>query len=233
MSIKICFPRLVIVILASFSLASCSNSLVKQYANQNPKIDIKTYFNGDIESWGFVEDNDGKVTRRFTAKINGKWSGNKGIIQEEFVFNNGEKDGRTWMLTVDDANNFTAIAHDIIGVAKGTGYGNTISVNYLLTILEGKRKSNVNTKDMIYLIDDKSAISIAKMSRFGFEKGKIITSYRKVSPGKSSLEMEQITSSAVKNPANAKSLSNVQESISPVSSPVSNVTEENKTKFDK
>lgn len=230
---KIHFTKLAILILASFSIASCSNSTLKQYANQNPKIDIKTYFNGDIESWGFVEDEDGKVTRRFTAKINGKWSGSKGVIQEEFIFNNGEKDGRTWMVTVDDGNNFTAIAHDIIGSAKGSGYGNTIAINYVLTVLEGKNKSNVSTKDMVYLIDDRSAISVARMSRFGFKKGKIVTSYRKISPGKYSTEVEQSISSTKNNSINTKPNPTNQESTPAVTNVIANPTEENKAKSDK
>lgn len=196
--------KLSLALLSLFLATSCSgNSLLKNYNNQNPKIDIKTYFNGDIESWGFVEDSDGKVIKRFTAKINGKWSGNKGIIQEEFLFNDGEKDARTWMISIDNKNNnFTAIAHDIIGTAKGSNYGNTILVEYVLTILDGKNRSNVNTKDFIYLIDDKSAISIAKLSGFIFDKGKIVTSYKKISNSnnKSSLEIEQ--SGTVKNSSN-------------------------------
>jgi hypothetical protein len=43
-----------------------------------------------------VFDQNGKLSRRFTVKLEAHWNKNKGTINEWFTFNDGEKSTRTW-----------------------------------------------------------------------------------------------------------------------------------------
>ena len=120
-----------IIFISSMSLFSCSNLSPKDYQNNQPKLDIRQYLNGKVKAWGVLEDRSGKITRRFVVDMIGKWQGNKGILEEDFIFDDGEKSRRVWTIIFDDENNFTATADDVIGQAAGSQYGNALQMKYV------------------------------------------------------------------------------------------------------
>lgn len=134
------------------------------------KFDIKKFFNGDVEGFAVIQDPNGKIIDTETFKINGKWDDNKGVIQQNFVYASGDKDSRTWLITIDEnGSTFSAIGHDIAAPAQGKQVGNAMQMVYalMLTGKTDKQKVKVNFEDKIYLVDEKSAIMISN-STVGF-----------------------------------------------------------------
>ena len=149
-------------------------------SNNSVKMDIKKFFNGDIEAFGITRNIDGKITGTNTAKISGKWEGNKGVVQYDFTYDDGSKDSRTWLITLNSDNTFSAIGHDVSSPAQGKQAGNSAQLFYSLSLLNkegGKRE--VKFEDRMYLVDDKSMILISTFNSRDGNSGTSIISLKK------------------------------------------------------
>lgn len=165
------------------SLFSCSNITPKNYENNNPKLDIRQYLNGKIKAWGMLEDRSGKITRRFVVDMEGKWDGNKGVLEEYFTFDDGEKSERIWTIKFSDDHNFTATADDVVGQAKGSQYGNVMQMEYILDLeIDRQKKTRYNVKldDWMYLLDEKILVNKADIKKFGIVWAKLTIFFQKI-----------------------------------------------------
>ena len=93
-----------IIILFTMFLSNCSHD-AKIYEKSNPKIDIRDFFNGNLEAFGIVRDRSNKVIKTFKAKIKGSWQGNIGTLEEHFEFSDSKKDHRVWTIKMIDDHN--------------------------------------------------------------------------------------------------------------------------------
>jgi hypothetical protein len=169
-----------LTLIFAMALFSCSVSNPKIYEKNSPKFDIRKYFDGKLEAYGVVKDWRGKINRRFYATMEGKWNGNEGILAEEFLFDDGEKQTRTWKIKMIDDNNFTAQAGDVIGDAKGAQYGNTLRMDYVLKTPVGNKTYDLAIEDWIYLIDEKHVINESKIKKFGLTLGYLTIGFNKL-----------------------------------------------------
>ncbi len=182
------FIRSAAIITATTFLSSCA--LIEKFSykpaeitalEKASKFDVKTFFNGDIEVFAITQDNNGKIIGSYTAKMNGKWDDYKGILQQNYVYETGKKDSRTWLITADSDNSFSAVGHDVVTPIKGKQVGNAMQMLYTLSIKGAEdKKQNVDHEDVIYLVDDRSAIGIALIRKDGIASGKSIISYKKL-----------------------------------------------------
>ncbi len=181
------------VITIALTISSCSsfgNFFYKKKAPQldyidgSVKMDMKNFFDGDLEGFAIKQDVNGKITGTVTAKINGKWEENKGVVQFNYRHSDGTKDSRTWLITVNPDNSFDAVGHDIIKAASGSQNGNASQSIYSLNIGAKGQKEEVDFEDKIYLVDEKSAIMISNFKARKSDKGvagKITFSLKKTS----------------------------------------------------
>lgn len=162
------------------SLLSCKSLSPKIYSENSPKMDIRQYLKGKLEAHGILQDRSGKMIKSFYVTMNGTWKGNNGKLEEHFTFSDGKTDQRTWEINFSDDNNFTAKAHDTVGIAKGQQYGNAFKMDYVLKIDVDGKKYDVKLVDWIYLVDEKTAINVSKMTKFGFNVGTLTISFKKL-----------------------------------------------------
>lgn len=127
-----------------------------------------------------MKDWRGKVNRRFNATMEGKWQGNEGILEEQFIFDDGEKQSRTWKIKLSDDNNFIASAGDVVGEATGRQYGNTLRMDYVLRTPVGEKTYDLTIEDWIYLIDEQHAINESKIKKFGVTVGYLTLGFNKL-----------------------------------------------------
>lgn len=150
------------------------------YLEKAPKIDVKNFFSGDLDGFAIIRDTQGLINDSFTLKVNGAWEGNRGTIRYNYVYNGGKKDSRTWLITINDSTNFSAIGHDFVQTAQGLNQGNSAAVNYGLTTLFEEQKQRIDFEDHLYLVDENSAIVISTMKKGGSIIGKTIISLKKI-----------------------------------------------------
>lgn len=175
------------IITCAISLSSCAyfqgNKKVEElsFLEKAPKIDIRNFFKGDIEAFAITQDQNGKITNSYIAKMTGKWEDNKGVLQQNFVYEDGKKDSRTWLIDVsEDGLSFGAVGHDVIEPAQGRQLGNAMQMNYPLSFLREGVKQKINFEDNFYLVDSRSLIGTSLMRKNGTIIGKSIISFKKV-----------------------------------------------------
>ncbi len=156
------------------------------------KMEIKNFFNGDIEVFAITQDNYGKIIGTFTGKMNGKWDDNKGVVQQNFSYDNGKKDSRTWLITADSDGTFSAVGHDVTAPVKGRQTGNAMQMVYSLSVKTDSGRKVVDHEDNFYLVDDRSAIGTIFLRQDGVSAGKSIVSYRKIGKSDKSEKSEKI-----------------------------------------
>lgn len=172
--------KIISIIMTLGFLFGCSSVDPKIYAKNSPKMDIRHYLKGPLEAQGILQNRKGEVIKTFTVKMNGSWKGNDGKLEEYFVFSDGKKDQRTWEIKFSDNNNFIAKAHDTVGIAKGEQYGNAMKMNYVLKIDVDGTKYDIRLVDWIYLVDERTAINVSQMTKFGFRVGTLTISFKKL-----------------------------------------------------
>lgn len=165
------FKRLM---LASILLlvTSCSAD-ISDYENTTPKFDIKAYFNGEFIAWGMVQDYTSKVTRRFCVELNGQWKNNQGKLEEVFYFHDGEVSYRTWLLTKLANDEYSGIAEDVVGVAKGKQTGHAFRWQYQLLVPIDDDTYSFDMDDWMYQLDDSRVMNKTTMSKLGVDVAQI------------------------------------------------------------
>ena len=154
-------------------LSSCSEMKPESYINTEPKIKIEEYFLGGVKAWGIFQDRSGKVKRQFTAEMYGSFDSEILILDEDFSWNDGEKQKRKWKIKKVGENKYEGTASDVIGVAKGVSYGSAFKFEYNLLIPYKDKKIKVRFDDWIFKQDNKVAINRAIVSKFGFKVGEL------------------------------------------------------------
>jgi len=183
------FIRFSIVIIFILTLSSCAyfeNIFSKKQIAEldslqtTPKIDIKKFFNGDIEGFAITQDSAGKINGTIQIKISGKWDENKGEIKQNFIYDGVNKDSRIWLVTLNADGTFDTIGHDFLAPAQGKQIGNAAQILYTLNLMDQVSKRPVRFEDRMYLVDEKSIIEISSYIKANGVSGKTITSLKKI-----------------------------------------------------
>ena len=161
-------------------LAGCASQSISDYADKQPVLDLERYFVGQTQAWGMFQKRGGEVARRFTVTINGRMEDGKLILDEDFTYDDGEKDRRVWVLSRREDGRWEGTAGDVVGTAVGDLAGNAFHWRYTLALPVDDTVYNVNLDDWMYLIDERTLINRASMSKFGFEVGQITLFFKKV-----------------------------------------------------
>ncbi len=165
-------------------LVACSGVEVEDYQGVTPEFNIQDYFEGDLVAHGIVKNRGGKVIRYFTADIKASWDNGVGILDETFVFDDGEKQKRIWTLQKegDHHNHYIGTASDVIGKAHLQAEGNALFLQYTLRLPFRGGTIDVNVDDRMYLVSPNVLINESGLSKFGFDVGEIVLTINKLSP---------------------------------------------------
>jgi Protein of unknown function (DUF3833) len=166
---------------AVLGLAACAGApQPTDYANEKPVLKLREYFNGPLVAHGIFTDRSGKVMRRFTVKMTGTWTGNQGVLDEDFVYSDGKKEKRVWRLTELGGGRYEGRADDVVGVATGQAAGNAFNWRYTLALPVDGKVYNVQFDDWMYLVDERVMLNTAVMSKFGITLGQVTLSFTKL-----------------------------------------------------
>ena len=91
--------KLLLAVAFTLGLSACASTGVEQYKAEQPALDLKTYLNGTLDAWGMFQGRSGEVQKRFHVVIDAKWSGDVGILDEQFKWSDGTTSRRVWTLT--------------------------------------------------------------------------------------------------------------------------------------
>ena len=169
----------VTALLSALALVGCAGQQLADYKNEKPTLDLATYFNGPLEAHGIFQDRSGKVVKRFIVKMEGSWTGNKGVLDEHFTYSDGTKERRVWQLEKLPDGRYTGTAGDVEGTAQGQVSGNAFNWHYTLKLPVDGKVYSVQFDDWMYLMDDRVMLNKATMSKFGIKLGEVTLSFYK------------------------------------------------------
>lgn len=162
-----------------FSLTGCANMNIHDYQNETPKLDLFTFFEGKTHAWGQFQDRSGKVIKRFQVDITGVVSGNKLILDEQFLYSDGTHEERIWTINRSAANQYIGTAKDVVGEAQGISSGNALNWRYTLDLPYGDGSIHVKFDDWMFLHTDNTMINRAEVTKFGFKVGEVTLFFSK------------------------------------------------------
>ena len=167
------------VFFAALLTACASAPVPSDYAAEKPALDLASYFNGDLVAHGLFTDRNGKVARRFTVAMKGTWTGDSGVLDEEFTYSDGKKERRVWRLKKLPGGGYTGQADDVVGTALGQVAGNALQWKYTLRLPVDDKVYEVQFDDWMYLMDERVMLNKAQMSKFGIRLGEVTLSFYK------------------------------------------------------
>jgi hypothetical protein len=160
-------------------LTGCGAMDIKDFENASPRLVLEEYFAGKTRAWGIFEDRFGKLRRQFTVDIDGKWNGKILVLDEHFVYRDGEKDRRIWTIEKIDGNRYKGRADDVIGVAIGDAKGNALNWRYDMDLKVGGSTLRVHFDDWMFLQPDNVLVNRARVTKWGVELGQVTLFFSK------------------------------------------------------
>ncbi len=158
-------------------LAACAGPKLQDFAGKGPAFDFRNYFDGAVQAHGMVSDRGGKVLRRFTVTMQGDWVGDAGTLDEQFVYDDGERQHRVWRVNRLADGSYSGRADDVVGKARGGEAGPAFNWQYTLRVVTGGREVELDFDDWMYRIDDRIVINRAAMYKFGVRVGEVTLSF--------------------------------------------------------
>lgn len=175
--------RYTAAVLVTLGLLACAGPTVQDYAAETPALSLRQYFNGPVTAHGVFTDRQGKVVRRFTVKMDCRWEGSQGVLDESFVYSDGSRQRRIWRLTEHADGRVTGQADDVIGQAQGQVAGNAFQWRYTLALPVDGRVWHVDFDDWMFLVDERTLLNKAVMSKWGVRLGEVTLSFTKDAHG--------------------------------------------------
>ena len=163
-------------------LTGCAGPQITDHAADKPRLDLRRYFNGTLDAYGVFLDRSGKLVRRFTVVMNCSWSGNEGVLDEDFTYSDGAKQKRIWRMKCLGEGRYSGRADDVIGTALGQTSGNAFRWGYTLSLPVDGKVYEVQFDDWMYLMDERVMLNKAVMSKFGITLGEVQLTFIKRGP---------------------------------------------------
>jgi len=162
-------------------LTACASAPTPaDYATQTPVLDLRSYFSGEVTAHGLFTDRAGKVVRRFQVMMKCSWNGDEGVLDEDFTYSDGSKQRRIWTLKKLPDGRYTGMADDVVGTAQGESAGNALRWSYTLRLPVDNAVYEVQFDDWMYLMDQRTLLNKAVMSKFGVRLGEVTLAFHKL-----------------------------------------------------
>ena len=147
--------------------------------NDTAPFDLLSWLEGNTHAVGVVEDRKGRIRRRFSVEMTGTPDGNSLRLHERFVFDDGERQERTWVMTRDGDRSFTGRAEDSASEARGRFEAGVAYLTSELRLMIGKRSVVLRFDDAFYEAGPGLVINRSSMSKWGIGLGQILIQFRK------------------------------------------------------
>lgn len=174
------------LILFSLFLTACSTVNIDTYKDNEPKLVLNEFFNGELTAHGILKNRSGEVIRYFNVDLTGSWNDQGvGTLAEKFIFDDGSIQFRTWTFTPVEQGSekdtaaqktplqYSAKANDTLAPTLIDISGNAFFMKYDLLIDYEDEPLEVHIDDKMYLVSDSVLINESVMTKYGLEVGYI------------------------------------------------------------
>jgi Protein of unknown function (DUF3833) len=114
------------------------------------------------------------VRRGFTAQLNGAWDGRTLTLVEDFAFDDGQRDRKTWRLERTEPGRYVGTREDVVGQAQGFQDGAVFRLEYdvILPSSNGHGRK-VRFRDVMAFNGDGDVLNNATVGWWGLRVGSV------------------------------------------------------------
>lgn len=135
--------------------------------------ELTAFLEGSVTAIGLFEDRFGRIRRRFRVDMEGRWQGSEFVVDEQFTYDDGEKETRVWTIRPEGGGRFSAETADCVGEAVGTCSTDQTTMRYKFRLRLKERDLVVDFDDRVYRMDDHRAINRASVRKWGIRLGEV------------------------------------------------------------
>ncbi len=147
--------------------------------NEASHFDLLSYFEGRTLATGVFEGRAGEQKRRFSVEMTGSAQGSSLVLDEHFLFDNGERQQRVWTLTRGNDQSFTGTCEDAVSEASGSFGQGRADMNSTLRLKVGNRLIAMKFADVFYDAGDGTVLNRSTVSKWGITVGQVLILFRK------------------------------------------------------
>ncbi|MFB2551775.1 DUF3833 family protein [Ensifer soli] len=136
-------------------------------ATQATDFTLEGYFSGKTTARGSFSAING-VKRGFDVDLFGRWNGTRLLLREDFRYDDGVRDRKTWTFIKTGPGRYTGTREDVIGETVVRIEGKVARFTYLVLLDPADPSSKVRFFDTMRLNPDGTVENKALVTKYGF-----------------------------------------------------------------
>lgn len=154
-------------LLAAFLAVATMNLILAVAPAQARDLALESFFSGRTSAEGSFRAITG-LRRTFSVSLQGKWDGRTLTLREDFTFDDGTRDRKTWRFIKIGSNSYRGTREDVVGETLVRIDGNVARFTYLVYLDAANRRNRVRFHDTMTLRDDGTVLNSAYVTKLGF-----------------------------------------------------------------
>ena len=164
--------RIVTIMALTTSLSACASDPQVDFKPQ--KLVLEEFFPGRVLARGTFKPTLSGPDRGLTVIIDSTWDGNTLTMVEDFTYDDGELDHKTWRFTRTAERTYTGTREDVLGTARTYPDGDAMRLEYKVVLkTEAYGDLHVRFRDIMALETDGTLINRAVVSKWGIKLGNV------------------------------------------------------------
>lgn len=161
----------VLVTAMTLTMTACASA---PEATGSRTLVLEDFFAGRVTARGtFVNSFTGAV-RGLSVEIDGSFDGTVLTLVENFAYDDGERDRKTWKLTRVGERTYEGTREDVIGTASAYPDGLAMRLEYVVALkTEQWGDIHVRFRDVLALEADGTLVNRAVVSKWGMRLGRV------------------------------------------------------------
>ena len=138
------------------------------------KLVLEDFFKGTMTATGVFNNTRDGSRRRMTVAMRGAWDGKALTLREDFVYDDGERNRKTWVFTKTGEGRYVGRREDVIGTADVYQDGDVVRLSYLARVKTAKGDSyDVRFRDTLAMAGPNAVLNTAALSFYVFDVGTV------------------------------------------------------------
>ncbi|MFD2739744.1 DUF3833 family protein [Sulfitobacter aestuarii] len=157
---------------------SFSGQRPSDYAEGFDELDIRRTLDGKMICEGVIFGPFGRMTSSFTADFDMRWQGRRGVLREDFLYDDRSRQNREWAIELGDSGHFTATAPDVLGKARGEQCGPALRLCYAIRLPPEQGGHVLHTVDWLYLTPAGTLVNRSQFRKYGIKVAELVATIR-------------------------------------------------------
>lgn len=154
-----------------------------EYLGLAPDLDLRQHLAGESLCEGAIFGPTGRMASRFRATMVGRWEGNHGVVDVDFLFDGGTRQSRSWHLTLGENGRVVAEANDTPGRGHGQVTGPTLQLLYTIVLPQDAGGHTLRVTDWMYLTESGTILNRSQFRKGGLLAAELVATIRKKDSG--------------------------------------------------